>query len=135
VSTPKKVFPLVNRSPLWLTVAQTVHLEPGSDSGRSPAVIIGYLYRIGFGVEGSQELLAYHFDPHNEQSGSQEPHLHVGRSAYRPLSTAPVQNFHKRHIPTGHVTFPMVVRFLIEELGVDPINPNWERVLAETTPE
>jgi hypothetical protein len=45
-----------------------------------------------------------------------------------------LKDFHKRHIPTGHVTLPMVVRLLIEELGVAPLNSGWERILTEADP-
>ena len=132
--TPQKAFPLANRSPLWLTVKQTVRLDREYNSGNPSVEIVGYLYRIGFGDEGSQELLAYHFDPFNQESGSRAPHLHVGRSAYRPLATGHLRDFHKRHVHTGQVSFPIVVRFLNEELGVEPITPNWDRILAGAYP-
>jgi hypothetical protein len=132
--TPRKAFPLGSRSPLWLTVAQTVHLSSESMSGRWRVETIGYFYRIGIGDEGSQEILAYHYDPFNQESGSRAPHLHVGRAAYRPLGSGYLQDFHKRHIPTGHVTFPMVARFLIGELDVTPVNRNWASVLTDAEP-
>ena len=110
---------------------QMIRVSTNPGSAEAPIDIAGYLYRIGFGDEGSQELLAYHFDPHSEESGSHLPHLHVGRSAYHSFGVEAIQDFHKRHMPTGRVTFPMIVRFLIEELGAEPINPQWERILSE----
>jgi hypothetical protein len=124
--------PLRSRPSLWLTAAQQIDWrERQSDTDRPGFHIAGYTYRIGQGEEGRDELLAYHWDPYSSASGSSEPHVHIGASAFRPVQAGRLRHFHKRHIPTGHVTFPTVVRFLIEELGVEPVNPNWERILTE----
>jgi len=126
-----QAFRITRGAPFWLTVIQTVRIDLEPAAERARAEITGYSYRIGYGEGGSRELLGYHFDPFNQESGSHEPHLHVGRTAYRPLLTGRLQDFHKRHIPTGHVSFPSVVRFLIEELGVEPVKPGWERLLMD----
>jgi hypothetical protein len=98
-----------------------------------------YFYDIAVGLQSDNEVIGFHWPGEAVKlvrAIHGRPHLHLGALVNaRKNASAELTDFHKLHIPTGHVTFPMVVRFLIEELGVDPINPNWERVLAETTPE
>jgi hypothetical protein len=38
----------------------------------------------------------------------------------------------KLHIPTGWVTVESVVRFLLTDLKVKPLRPNWEEILADS---
>jgi len=51
------------------------------------------------------------------------PHLHVQGQA------GPVRIDQKLHIPTGIVPFSQVIRFLIEELDVLPIRPDWRQIV------
>lgn len=37
----------------------------------------------------------------------------------------------KAHIPTGRVPVEDIVSFLISELGVTPLNPDWEKIIQE----
>lgn len=50
------------------------------------------------------------------------PHLH----AYGAKESV---ELHKLHPPTGTVTVGSVVRFLIEDLDVQPLRPNWQAIL------
>ena len=36
----------------------------------------------------------------------------------------------KLHIPSSYIRFPSVIRFLIEEFGVEPLRSNWDEILA-----
>lgn len=45
--------------------------------------------------------------------------------------TAPIY-LGKAHFPTGTVSVEAVLRFAIEELGVQPLQPDWRATLAET---
>lgn len=37
----------------------------------------------------------------------------------------------KLHFPTGPVSLAAIVRFLIEEVGVEPNRADWDRVLSD----
>jgi len=37
----------------------------------------------------------------------------------------------KLHLPTGHVSLPVVVRMPIEEFGIRPLTPTWQARLTE----
>jgi hypothetical protein len=81
-----------------------------------------------------QELFVYHWHP-DGLSDVDEPHLHIARepftlSASRPGREARSLAIDKAHFPTGHVTIPQVIRFLIRDLGVEPRVADWERVLG-----
>lgn len=49
------------------------------------------------------------------------PHIHV-ETGLTPVTR-------KSHIPSGFVSLPSVVRFLIMQLGVAPLRADWEAVL------
>ncbi len=36
------------------------------------------------------------------------------------------------HLPTGYVTFEEILRFCIVDLGVSPLNAEWDRILRES---
>ncbi len=84
--------------------------------------IIAYRYTIHEQVT-SRELFAFHWHP--EGGRIDFPHLHLGS---RILSE---QAFAGRHVPTGQIGVPDLLRFLIAELGVAPGRGDWEQVLAE----
>lgn len=60
------------------------------------------------------EVASWHWHPETYRS----PHVHVREA--RGL-----------HIPTGRVTFESVVRFLIEDLGVQEARQDWDSVLND----
>ncbi len=71
---------------------------------------------------GERELLAYHWHP-TGASTITWPHIHVSGP------TAPV-DLTRGHLPTGVVVLPAVLRYAIADLGVEPLRPDWEAVLA-----
>ena len=80
--------------------------------------VIGYEF--GLHTEQQVEFLAFHYHPIGA-SHITIPHIHVA-------TTAPV-DLSKAHIPSGEVTFQRVVRFAIEELGVEPLRQDWRTIL------
>lgn len=68
-------------------------------------------------------VLAYHGHPVSRSTVT-HPHLHIGGR------TAPL-DLSKAHLPTGLVTLPAVIRMTITELGVEPLRPGWDDVLAQ----
>ena len=71
-----------------------------------------------------QKVLLYHWHPRGSSSVT-TPHLHlkqgaqVGRSEVRDA-----------HLPTGEVSLNVILRVLIEEMGVQPRRPNWNSILS-----
>lgn len=68
-------------------------------------------------------LLAYHFHPSRDGSGSADPHMHVGA---RP---AWARGLKKVHLPTGRIHVEAFIRLLIVELGIRRQRSDWRKVL------
>jgi hypothetical protein len=85
--------------------------------------LAGYSFQLadGFG----NELLAYHWHPIG-LSHVRTPHLHLGASTVR-NDAIPIN---ETHLPTGIVTLPEIVRYLIEEIGVEPNRTDWTTILS-----
>lgn len=126
------------KAELWLRAITTFRILPVErDKANSfSPVEQTYFYDIAVGLQSDDEVVGFHWpgeEAKRVQAIRSRPHLHLGAVLTARNSTSAIlSGFHRLHIPTGHVTFPMVVRFLIEELGVEPVNLNWERVLTET---
>lgn len=71
-----------------------------------------------------REIVAYHWHPQNQSVTY--PHLHIG-SARGAGDVAT-----RAHYPTGRVTLEMFVRMLINEFNVEPLEPDWVKILAAT---
>ena len=84
--------------------------------------IVGYHYIVH--DSDHREILAYHWHP-GPRGFLQTPHLHLGigaRVGFDPLVSKP-------HLPTGYVNLGEIIRFLIQDLSVQPIRSDWEAVL------
>jgi hypothetical protein len=91
--------------------------EPDSHAYR--IVPVSYGYR--FSDRSGHELLAYHWHP-DGLSSIVHPHLHIS-SRVRSVPLEPdggSLNLADHHIPTGSVTLVDVVRYLIDEIGIEP---------------
>ncbi len=84
------------------------------EAGGWEARTTSYAYAIVLGER--QELVAYHYHP-TGTSPATFPHMHVKNL------TAPIY-LGKAHFPTGTVSVEAVLRFAIEELGVQPLQPD-----------
>ena len=69
-------------------------------------------------------MIAFHWHPTGRGGNIAFPHLHLGRAA------GAVDIDPKAHVPTGRVSLEAVVAFLIRELGVRPLRPDWGTILA-----
>ena len=98
---------------------------PAGDPAHSSihAEITGYSVSLADGFEN--ELLAYHWHPVG-LSRVRTPHLHLGSFA-----AGSAISIGETHPPTGIVSLAAIVRFLIEDLEVEPNRPDWDRVLTE----
>lgn len=79
-----------------------------------------------------RQVIAYHWHPGTPPAF---PHLHFGRQFAHPDLPAAVgaraAALVRAHLPTrGRVSLATVLRLAITELGVEPIRPDWEAVLA-----
>jgi hypothetical protein len=84
----------------------------------------------------SQELVIYDWHP-TGRSPVTTPHLHVPAARTVVLAQhdgSPREGARTHlgtlHFPTGAIGTAAVVEMLIREFGVDPVRPDWERVLG-----
>jgi len=68
--------------------------------------------------EGEGVILGYHCHPSDRVP---YPHAHIYCS-----------ELPRHHLPTGRVSVEQILRMTATEFGVDPLNRDWEAVLAET---
>lgn len=72
-----------------------------------------------------REVLAFHWHP--EAEGEQKyPHLHL----YDASNIMP--SLVKVHLPTGRISLEQFLVFLIDELKIKPLKPDWENKLKST---
>jgi len=90
-----------------------------------------YLYRI-LDRDG-REFLVYHWQPGPSFSGPDFPHIHVSASPEIQVDalTRRTIDLDKRHLATGQVSLPSVIRMLITEFQIKPLRPDWEARLKE----
>lgn len=87
--------------------------------------VLSWTYRIRDN-EG-RDILLYHWDP----SGvCPDPHLHVGSVLLDSAGHELGKSFSKLHIAIGHLPLQRVVRMLIEEFDVQPLNKDWDEILV-----
>jgi hypothetical protein len=82
----------------------------------------GYSYEIL--LPDQYSLIGWHWHPRGRSTVTW-PHVHI------PRHTRPV-DLSKAHVPTGLISLQSVLRFAIEEVGAEPLRPDWRVVLAET---
>jgi hypothetical protein len=97
-------------------------VEQGEGAAGPAVQTTAYSYQIS--DHNGPELLAWHWHP--GKSGLPPfPHLHVT------ARTGTVAIERKHHVPTGFVSAPAVIRFVIKKLEVRPRRADWEQVLNE----
>lgn len=119
---------------LFLTVNRVFILERAVSRPGDHGFIVStrmYSYRLLDRLE--RELLVYHWQPGPRYAGPDHPHLHVSASLDAATSAVDRRRFDldKLHLPTGQVALAAVVRSLIAELGVEPLRPDWARVVDD----
>jgi len=118
-----RYVPLQGRYRLELSVLHTYVLKQrASELGAWQASTANYFYQVR--EWDGQEVIAFHWHP-GRRGQPDFPHLHVTSQS------GSVQIPAKSHVPTGRISIESVVRFLIEELDVRPLRPDWDRVLLE----
>lgn len=113
---------LYGASRLEISIFHSYTFEPTAGERRSVTIRSrDYAYQIL--VRDGPELIAVHWHPGREDQPD-FPHVQITGQA----GMVSIQKRH--HIPTGRVSLESVIRFAIEELGVRPLRPDWDRVLA-----
>lgn len=121
----------LNRSAYCLYLIQRIRLvRDDRQSGTWKVKTLSYEYNVER-WEDHQEIVCFHWE--GEDGRNPDPHIHVGFAALqnsRPMPIGP-----KSHIPSGRVVIEDIVKFAIEELGVDPIShrrTTWRSIIKST---
>jgi hypothetical protein len=93
------------------------------DRGRWKVSTRKYMYHVV--TDDHTEVILFHWHP--DTSSRTYPHIHLGSSQLLPTAVVG----HGDHIPTGRLSFELVLTYLISEQGVVPRRGDWEKVLAE----
>jgi hypothetical protein len=91
-------------------------------TGERKVATLHYAHTVGESEDLSRQLYAWHWAADEPKY----PHLHLFRSS---------PEFHglgKLHIPTGRVFYEDVIRFLLDEHGVEPVREDWDAVLSDS---
>lgn len=135
----------LNESSLYLYFLQSFHVGPDERTpGQFKVFTSMYRYEVYFvSAQTKDEIIAYHWEPAG--SAVSYPHIHIGfgaRAQRVPEESAGggahgARNAEppfdpKCHIPSGRVPIEDLVCFLINELCVVPLKPNWQEIVAGT---
>jgi hypothetical protein len=99
-------------------LAFDVRTEHPTASFPGVVVVTDYAFQV---YRNGAEFLVFHWHP-GSLSWMAEPHLHVKGSIAGVDLT-------KAHLPTGEVTLQAFIRFLIVDLGVEPVRTDWRTIL------
>jgi hypothetical protein len=125
--------PLRGDFPLFLSVGQTVRIQ-ALRPGTYATTCVQYFYELA--TSDSREVLAFHWTPEGTAQGIVTfPHLHVGSAVLSESTPVRPREFHRVHIPTGHVGLSSVVRLAITEFSVQPLIDDWESVIERVERE
>ena len=109
---------------LFLTATQLFKIIPDVRfPGEYKARTLAYIYSVRTDSDDAEnaELIAWHWHPLTTPDRV-EPHMHV--QAVPPLGL-------KLHTPSGRVSFEQVVRFLVDDLQVEPSRDDWRTIIDE----
>ncbi len=106
---------------LYLVAGQFCRLAPDDQHpGAWQMRLEGYVYSVRFSQSEEGECFAWHWHP----GSVTDPHLHV--AAHHPDAG----DLSRLHLPAALITFQAVLRFLLAELGVQPLRADWQRILS-----
>ena len=111
-------------SRLALQLQQTYQIaEPAARGDLWTVRVTGYAYAV---LDSDQrEVLTYHWHPRGN-SPVVMPHLHLEQGAI--VGRPEVRD---AHLPTGPISVAIFLRFLIDDLSVEPVRPDWESILHD----
>lgn len=97
-----------------LRLVERITVDPGQYGGLSVRVT-HYEYELRYG--DGPEIFRFDWHP-DSRSPVITPHVHVN-------AQIGAVSLYRRHLPTGFVTLPSIVRAMIEEFGVRPMKEHW----------
>lgn len=125
-----RFVPLRGDTPLLLSVDHRIVTLRDAEGWR--VVVAAYAYDVQHDRRNDpatpKTVVQFHHHPVPSTAQVPEgwvtyPHVHV-ETGLAPLTR-------KAHIPTGPVSLAAAVRFLVTQLGVAPLRPDWEAVVRE----
>jgi hypothetical protein len=111
---------------------EIVEIQPIRD--RRAWDVVTTMYQYSLFDRNERELLVYHWQPGPAFAGPEHPHVHVSaalNAAVDAMATE-VIDLDNRHVATGIVSLPAIVRMLIEEFDVAPRRGDWREVLERS---
>ncbi len=99
--------------------------DPGRGSRQDPWKVSTAEYNYNLRDTDNRVVLAFHWHP-AEIFKVRHPHLNLDQGARLGR-----EDLHRTHIPTGRITLVDIIRFVITELGVEPLRSDWENVLSD----
>lgn len=126
--------PLGRGAALFLRFAHEIRVAQRADDWEIQTVSYGYWLQDRFGYE----FVLYQWET-SERSPVTTPHVHVraltavatvrpAEAQLPPASHALLGRLGKAHLPTGFVTFPEILRMVVADLGVAPLERNPTKV-------
>jgi hypothetical protein len=114
---------------LRLSAGQRFRVAQHPESGAFTTIVVAYWYTLK--TAAGAEILAWHWTPDVLDPAQRRwPHVHVGHAVLGGGGSYLPGSFGRFHVPTAQVPFSAIIRFAIEELGVAPIQHDWQGVLA-----
>jgi hypothetical protein len=95
--------------------------EALGELGRWKVSTAEYIYELL--DEDARRVIAYHWHPVG-RSAATWPHVHLPKGTPFDLAQA--------HAPTGRISIEAVLRFAIQDLGVEPLRRNWREAMAKS---
>jgi len=99
----------------WFTVFDADHFRVST---------LQYFYII-WSARPGERIIDWHY--HRRKNDSFAAHLHI-----RDDAKVTQHSLVDRHVPSGRVPLQDVIRFAIQELNIEPRDPDWETVLKQT---
>lgn len=118
---------------LALRLAQQYRLLGSAHTPRQErwqVALSGYTYAIVAGGPEEAEIIAFHWHPERGDPDGRLvswPHIHIGDAELRRVHLT-----HRRHIPSGVIAIEDVLVFLLEDLNVAPLRPDWRTIMQAT---
>lgn len=104
---------------------EILHIPEDRERGPYKVSTRGYMHAVQT-IDGG-EVIAFHWHP-NGHSHVKDTHMHVGSTQLIPDGVLSK----KHHIPAPRMSVEGVLRFCIEQIGVEPLRDDWASTLADS---
>jgi hypothetical protein len=104
---------------------EILHIPHDRDRGPYKVSTRGYMHALQT-IDGA-EVIAFHWHPIGT-SDVKDTHMHMGSTQLNPAGVISK----KHHIPAPRMSVEAVVRFCIEQVGVEPLRDKWSSILSDS---